>query len=136
MEWKSKLFLFFLFGCKGIALFAQEESNALVEQRIEIISSLLEEGSEIDYSSLTEDLNYFARHRLNLNSAEIADLQALVVLSDAEINSLFRHISKYGKLKSIFELQSVVGLGLTTVRWLQPFVFVNEEDGFSDFSFR
>ena len=136
MEWKSKLFLFFLFGWKGIALFAQEESNALVEQRIEIISSLLEEGSEWDYSSLTEDLTYFARHPINLNTADALSLQMLLVLSDTQIHALFKHMDDYGKLKSIFELQSVLELDLPTIRWVQPFVYVNEDDGFSDFSFR
>ena len=140
MEGITRCVLLLFFGLKVIRPFAQHsedfELEQVVEQRIESISSLTEEGSEIDYSSLTEDLNYFARHKLNLNSAEIADLQALFVLSEAQIHSLFKHISKYGKLKSIFELQSVVGMDLMTVRWLQPFVFVNEEDGFSDFSFR
>jgi hypothetical protein len=110
MEGITRYLLFLFFGLKVVCPFAQHseefELEQVVEQRIESISSLTEEGSEIDYSSLTEDLNYFARHKLNLNSAEIVDLQALVVLSDAQINSLFRHISKYGKLKSIFELQS------------------------------
>jgi hypothetical protein len=136
MEWKSKCLLFFLFGWKGIALFAQEESNALVEQRIETISSFLEEGSDVDYSSLTEDLTYFARHPINLNTADALSLQALLVLSDTQINALFKHMDDYGKLKSIFELQSVVGMDLHAIRWVQPFVYVNEDDGFSDFSFR
>lgn len=136
MEWKSKLLLFFLFGWKGIALFAQEESNALVEQRIEIISSFMEEGSDVDYSSLTEDLIYFARHPINLNATDALSLQLLLVLSDTQINALFKHIASYGKLKSIFELQCVTGMDLPTIRWLQPFVYVNEDDGFSDFSFR
>ena len=136
MEWKSNLLLFFLFGWKGIALFAQEESNALVEQRIETISSFMEEGSELDYSSLTEDLTYFARHPINLNTADALSLQSLLVLSDTQINALFKHMDYFGKLKSIFELQSVVGMDLPTIRWIQPFVYVNEDDGFSDFSFR
>ena len=136
MEWRSKCLLFFLFGWKGTALFAQEESNALVEQRIETISSFMEEGSDVDYSSLTEDLTYFARHPINLNTADALSLQSLLVLSDTQINALFKHIDCYGKLKSIFELQSVVGMDLPTIRWLQPFVYVNEDDGFSDFSFR
>ena len=136
MEWKNKLLLFFIFGWKGIALFAQEESNALVEQRIETISSFLEEGSDVDYSSLTEDLTYFARHPINLNTADALSLQTLLVLSDTQINALFKHIDCYGKLKSIFELQSVVGMDVPTIRWIQPFVYVNEDDGFSDFSFR
>ena len=136
MEWKSKLLLFFLFGWKGIALFAQEESNALVEQRIEIISSFMEEGSDVDYSSLTEDLIYFARHPINLNTADALSLQTLLVLSDTQIHALFKHLEDYGKLKSIFELQSVVGMDLPTIQWIQPFVYVNEDDGFSDFSFR
>ena len=136
MEWRSKCLLFFLFGWKGIALFAQEENNALVEQRIETISSFMEDGSDVDYSSLTEDLTYFARHPINLNTADALSLQSLLVLSDTQINALFKHIDCYGKLKSIFELQSVVGMDLPTIRWLQPFVYVNEDDGFSDFSFR
>ena len=136
MKWKSKLLLFFLFGWKGISLFAQEESNALVEQRIETISSFLEEGSDVDYSSLTEDLTYFARHPINLNTADALSLQSLLVLSDTQINALFKHIDYFGKLKSIFELQSVVGMDVPTIRWIQPFVYVNEDDGFSDFSFQ
>ena len=136
MEWKSKLLLFFLFGWKGIALFAQVESTAMIEQRIETISSLMEDGSDVDYSSLTEDLTYFARHPINLNTADALSMQSLLVLSDTQINALFKHIVCYGKLKSIFELQSVVGMDLPTIRWLQPFVYVNEDDGFSDFSFR
>ena len=136
MELKSKLLFFFFFGWKGIALFAQGESSAIIEQRIETISSLMEEGSEVDYSSLTEDLTYFARHPINLNATDALSLQLLLVLSDTQINALFKHIASYGKLKSIFELQCVTGMDLPTIRWLQPFVYVNEDDGFSDFSFR
>ena len=136
MEWRSKCLLFFLFGWKGISLFAQEESNALVEQRIETISSFMEEGSDVDYSSLTEDLTYFARHPINLNTADALSLQSLLVLSDIQINALFKHMDYFGKLKSIFELQSVAGMDVPTIRWIQPFVYVNEDDGFSDFSFR
>jgi hypothetical protein len=136
MKWKSKCLLFFLFGWKGIALFAQDQSNALVEQRIETISSFMEEGSDVDYSSLTEDLIYFTRHPINLNTADLFSLQSLLVLNDMQINALFKHIDYYGRLKSIFELQSVMGMDIPTIRWIQPFVYVNEEDGFSDFSFR
>jgi hypothetical protein len=136
MKLKSKCFLFFLFGWKGIEIFAQEESNAMIELRIESISSLIEEGSELDYSSLTEDLTYFARHPINLNTADALSLQSLLVLKDTQINALFKHIDSYGKLKSIFELQSIAEMDLMTIRWLQPFVYVNEDDGFSDFSFR
>ena len=119
-----------------MALFAQEESNALIEQRIETISSFMEEGGDVDYSSLTEDLIYFARHPINLNTADALSLQSLLVLSDTQINALFNHIDSFGKLKSIFEMQSIIEIDLPTIRWIQPFVYVNEDDGFSDFSFR
>jgi len=136
MEWKNKCLLFFLICWKGMALFAQEESNALIEQRIETISSFMEEGGDVDYSSLTEDLIYFARHPINLNTADALSLQSLLVLSDTQINALFNHIDSFGKLKSIFEMQSIIEIDLPTIRWIQPFVYVNEDDGFSDFSFR
>lgn len=136
MEWKNKCLLFFLICWKGMALFAQEESNALIEQRIETISSFMEEGGDVDYSSLTEDLIYFARHPINLNTTDALSLQSLLVLSDTQINALFNHIDSFGKLKSIFEMQSIIEIDLPTIRWIQPFVYVNEDDGFSDFSFR
>lgn len=110
-----------------------EESN-VVEQRIESISSLLDESSELDYTALVEDLNYFLAHPLNLNQASAADLQSLMVLNDAQINSLFAHQKKYGPLRSLFELQQVRGFDEGTIRWLLPFVYVSESVGFNDFS--
>lgn len=140
MEWKIKYFIFFVFWWKGISLFAQsavqDEVNILVEERIESISSFIEDEDEIDFSFLTDDLAYFARHPLNLNTAESFDLQSLLVLSDAQIIALLQHRQDYGKLKCMFELQSVKGLDLPTIRWIQPFVYINESDGFSDFSIR
>ncbi|MEY3835141.1 MAG: hypothetical protein RI989_569 [Bacteroidota bacterium] len=85
MKMKSRCLFFFLFGLKGITLFAQDENSALVEQRIEIVSSFLEDGDEVDYSSLLEDLNFYARHPLDLNHVDVIELQSLCVLTDFQI---------------------------------------------------
>jgi hypothetical protein len=134
---RINFFIVLFFTLVALEAWAQpnsaEESN-VVEQRIESISSLLDENSELDYTALVEDLNYFLVHPLNLNQASAADLQSLMVLSDTQINALFFHIKKFGPLRSVFELQQVRGFDAGTIRWLLPFVFVSESVGFNDFS--
>lgn len=140
MEVKIKfliaLVFFFSNGLLNAQSPAQIEIQKLIEQRIETLANLIDNTGEMDYSSLIEDLNYFANHRINLNAAEKADLQSLLILDDTQINSLYKHIAVFGKLKSIFEIQSIVGIDLETIQWMRPFVYVNEENGFSDFTLR
>jgi len=52
-------------------------------------------------------------------------LQALHLLSDIQISNLTDHIIKYGKLITIYELQTIDGFDLQTIRKLLPYIKVN-----------
>lgn len=101
-------------------------------QRIE---SLLEESEEeLDYSELLEELQRLALSPMNLNTARADDLRRLFFLNDIQITKLLNHISMFGNLISIYELQSVEGFDMETIALIQPYVTVSEDNRSRHFS--
>lgn len=113
-----------------------EQKNSIIEQRIEQIAGSLDEGVELDYTTLFEDLLYYYEHPLNLNNANVDELRELYLLDDIQINNLLSHINKFGLLRSVFELQAVEGFDLATIRDLEPFVTVTPNSGMKGISFK
>ena len=120
------------------SVFAQTEDlkNSLIEQRIEDIAASLDEGQELDYTNLFEDLAYYYEHPLNLNNASIDELRELYMLTDVQIANLERHIERYGPLRSLFELQAVDDFDLNTIRIITPFITVKPTLQLSAFSLK
>jgi hypothetical protein len=108
----------------GYISFSQEKSE-IVQQRIEFISEQLE-AEEIDLTNLTEALNYFFDHPMNLNSANEEELEDLGLLTDIQISDLILHRKLYGKFISIYELQSLKYWDLQTIQLVLPFVRVDD----------
>jgi len=120
------------------SVFAQTEDlkNSLIEQRIEDIAASLDEGQELDYTNLFEDLAYYYEHPLNLNNASIDELRELYMLTDVQIANLERHIERYGPLRSLFELQAIDDFDLNTIRSVTPFITVRPTLQLSAFSLK
>lgn len=114
----------------------EDLKNSLIEQRIEDIAASLDEGQELDYTNLFEDLAYYYEHPLNLNNASIDELRELYMLTDVQIANLERHIERYGPLKSLFELQAVDDFDLNTIRSITPFITVKPTLQLSAFSLK
>lgn len=90
-----------------------------------------EEG---DLSNLTETWTYYKSHPLNLNKAKREELADLLLLTDIQINNLLKHREKNGYLISIYELQSVDGFDLATIKKIIPFVYVSDNFNSAFFS--
>ncbi len=102
-------------------------------QRIE---SLLEDtDTELDYAELLEELELFLQNPLQLNTATADDLRRLIFLNDIQIFNLLNHISMFGRLISIYELQAIDGFDMETIMAIQPFVTVADEVRRRHFSF-
>ncbi|MFN0031400.1 MAG: ComEA family DNA-binding protein [Flavobacteriales bacterium] len=101
-----------------------EQRNSIIEQRIEEIAGNLDEGAELDYTTLFEALLYYFEHPLNLNAASAEDLREMSLLSEVQIVQLQRHMATYGPMHSLYELQAVRGFDAATIRSIQPFVAV------------
>lgn len=112
----------------------EELKNTIIEQRLEEIAGSLDEGVELDYTNLLEDLTYYFEHPLNLNTANIEELRELYLLTDLQISSLLRHLERYGSLLSVYELQAVEEFDMTTIRNISHFVTVRPTISLRDFS--
>lgn len=110
-----------------------EQVDELINQNIEILSEQL--GSEDgDLSSLTDVWNYYRKNPINLNKAQREELMELQLLTDIQINNLFKHRAKNGNLISIYELQSIDGFDLITIKKILPFVYVSDQFNSAHFS--
>ncbi len=100
-----------------------QENNILLEEIIERIAEESEE--ELDYAELHEALYHFAENPINLNKTSKEELRDLYFLNAYQIDKLFAHISKNGKLLSYLELQTIAGFDVQTIQNLLPFISVN-----------
>ena len=102
----------------------QQKFN-LIEQRIEMIAENAED-EDIDFTTLFDYLAYIYDHPLNINNPKNEDdLRQIRMLSDIQINNLYDHIDRNGKLISIYELQALEGWTIYTIKTILPFVTVN-----------
>lgn len=100
--------------------FSQTENDLITEQ---IIESIVENvDADFDYSELTERLNFYRKHPINLNKSNSDQLQELYFLSPVQINSFLLHVENNGPLLNLLELQVVDGFDLATIRKLLNFV--------------
>lgn len=113
-----------------------DQKNSIIEQLIEQIAAGLDEGQELDYTNLFEDLSFYFEHPLNLNNAQPEELRELQVLTDVQISNLQRHIARYGELRSLFELQAIEDFDPVTIRNLTWFVTVKPTLQMQDFSLK
>lgn len=114
------LFLFILIFSE-VPLFAQEE-----EAVKELGESLAEMGNEEEeLSELTDQLDFFRKHPIDLNRARPEDLKKLICLSPLQISNFFLHLSVNGKLLDLLELQSISGFDPETIDRLLPYVTLN-----------
>lgn len=136
----------YIFICSGITLFAQEKTktesgdlkndqNNVIDQRIENVAEQLE-NENADYTNLIDDMLYYQEHPLNLNSATKQQLEDFGLLNEVQINNLLNHIDKNGRLMVIYELQSIDGFDLQTIRKIQPYVKVDDNFQTPNITFR
>lgn len=119
-----------MFLCVSLSLVAQipddDDASENLEQRIESIAE--QTDAELDYTQLTESLQYFYKHPINLNRTNFAELSELGLLSDIQIQHLLDHIVKTGALLSLYELQAVEGFDLQTIYSILPFVKISGDN--------
>jgi hypothetical protein len=117
--------LTFLALALSFAVFSQEDRNEIIQQRIEFISEQAE-TEEIDLTNIFEQLNYYYDHPVNLNNGDAEALRSLGLLTDVQITDLLLHLRQFGRLISIYELQSLAYWDMPTIQLVRPFVRVDE----------
>ncbi|POY36012.1 hypothetical protein C3K47_12475 [Solitalea longa] len=103
--------------------FAQKEIDPVVDNIVEAIATATDR-EDLDLNELTQQLYFYYRHPLNLNTATASELELLYVLSDLQITDLKKHIARFGPLIDFAELQTIELFDKTTMVKLKPFVTV------------
>ncbi len=107
----------------------------MINQNVELLSEQLQ-SEDGDVSNLTDVWNYYKTHPLNLNKAKRDELVELNLLSDIQISNLIKHREKNGNLISIYELQSINGFDLQSIKKILPFVYVSDNFGAASFGIK
>ena len=124
----NRVFLVVLLTSLSLLLGAQTSENLDLEQFIEEYFEFQDEG--INYEELYESLLLLYTSPLNLNMASLEDLQSLYVLSPSQAKEITDYRTRNGPFISIYELQAVPNLDISTIRKIMPFVTIREvKDG-------
>jgi hypothetical protein len=75
-----------------------------------------------------QELDQFIRHPVNLNTAKEEDLTALHTLNVLQVRNFISYRKLLGSLISVFELQSVPGWDIETIRELLPYIKVEKDE--------
>ena len=125
------ILMFVCFSFTPLLSYTQESNtiNSENENLFQKIENTVEQTeTEVDYSDIMEQLNYFLKHPININKSCKEDLNKLMILNDIQLTNLFEHIEKNGKLISLYELQSIEGFDSKTIENLLPYICINNED--------
>ena len=91
------------------ANFAQVSDTIPVDQQTEqLIEDISEanDGADIDYSEITEELSFYLENPLNLNTADPDILKRVFLLNDFQVYKLKAYISTAGELVTLYELNN------------------------------
>ena len=76
-------------------------------------------------SDYAETLENFHKHPININIADRGTLNELQLLTSVQINAVILHRIKYGDFISTYELQSLPGFDLETIKKILPYITVS-----------
>ena len=90
---------------------AQNENAVenLIEQIVSITLTESDEGQFIDMNQLRFELEQLSQNPISVNSDQMEIFTRLGILSTEQYQSLKKHISDYGKLNELEELQMIPG---------------------------
>ncbi len=110
---------FFILLISWLNVFSQQE-----EDHAELMA-LNEDDIEMKEAELIERSN---APKININSVKREELKALQFITEEQVEALYKHIDRFGKLLNKYELQSIDGWDPDLIRKILPLVVV-EDDG-------
>lgn len=114
-------YILILWLCNISAVFSQDTLGVIDGALLEELLTQDDEQT-YDFLSLYEELQTYLKHPLNINKADDTDFRALGMLTDQQIYNILDHRDQNGDFISIYELQSVAGLDVATLKAFIPLV--------------
>ncbi|MEP6727962.1 MAG: hypothetical protein ABJC98_19220 [Bacteroidota bacterium] len=94
------------------------------EQQLENMAELNDADPTDD--SYLQQLDYFRRHPLNVNTARADELSALNILTGLQIQQFLTYRRLLGKLINQYELQAIPSWDIATIKRVLPFIEITD----------
>ena len=100
--------------------YSQETTTTNTEQQLENLTD--NEQAETEDDSYLQQLEYYRKNPLNINSADENDFRELKILSGLQISNLISYRKLFGNFISIYELQAIPYWDIATIKKVLPFI--------------
>lgn len=98
-----------------------------VDKWVEYIEQLTpDEENSGRIEALYDELSYLAEHPFDINTVTEEELKKLPFISGQQAEDILAHRSRYGKMLSLYELNSVESMDIQSVELLLPFIYIGE----------
>ena len=109
------------------SMVAQEQNDQWKNLFEDVVESIAQRSDvQLDYTYLLEQLEYLNQNPVNLNDADLKDLERLIMLNSFQVKSLQKYLDENGPVFSLYELQFIYGFDQTTAKILEPFISFND----------
>jgi len=116
---------FMLFFLLPLPIWCQDTNDEdFLQLLIEDFAGNMEEDS--NYDQLYESIYQLYLHPIDVNKAHKTDLNSLLILTDNEVNMIWRYIINNKPILSIYEFQSIPGIDLGKLKKLSGFLQVRK----------
>lgn len=124
------LILFFLINvsCPQTSIYAQSIPSS-TEEQLETLADADQPISEDDND--LQELDRFRKNPVNLNNADVNEIDQLHILNDLQVESLISYRKLFGSFINIYELQAVPGWDIRSIRKILPFITIQASTGLS-----
>ena len=124
----SKIGRVFILFWLCMAMAVQGQDISMEDVLEDVFNQLDEEGGNLPYEDIEEELQSIAENPMDLNRVTSEDLSRLRFLNDEQIDAILLYQYEHG-FKEIYELQLIDCLKDYEIRNLLPFVKVERRDG-------
>lgn len=122
---------FLLLAFSSATANAQVDTSLVEPQTIEMLEEAAEGtlSEEISDNTAFEQLDFFRQNKLDINNVDAASLSQLIFLTPLQIENILAYRQEMGPFISIYELQAVPSLDISTIKLMLPFVELTNEAG-------
>jgi hypothetical protein len=110
--------------------FAQENESD-PEDITQQVEDLAEENIDIEDDFYLQQMEYYRKHRLNINEVDLSDLRELRILTDLQMQNFIWYRNLLGTFVSIYELQAIPSLDILTIKKLLPYITIADANAIS-----
>ncbi len=119
--------------CVFCLIFNLHSKAQSLENKLEVnlfyqtyLEDLQQDNEEVDLMEYLEYIEELRKNPLKINSVKLEELSRLFFLSAFQIQNFYAYQKKYGKLKSLLELQAIPGFDENTIAKLLPLIKLDQ----------